>query len=146
MMVAPMMRYSVRVVAWRDAVEVLQAIRGRVFIEEQRVPPDLERDGSDDECLHVLAETDAGEPVGTGRLRSDGRIGRMAVLAEHRGHGAGAAILRALCEEARARGFRELELHAQTSARGFYERAGWTAHGLEYLEAGIPHVDMRKRV
>ena len=141
-----MTRYSVRVVTWQDAADVLQDIRRRVFIEEQRVPPDLERDGTDTQCVHVLAETDAGESIGTGRLRSDGRIGRMAVLAEHRGCGVGAAVLRALCDEARARGLRELELHAQISARGFYERAGWKAHGGEYLEAGIAHVDMRKHV
>ena len=38
----------------------------------------------------------------------------------------------------------EVELHAQVSARGFYERAGYAAVGEEYEEAGIAHVTMRR--
>lgn len=140
------MSFRVRVVSWRDSAEVLQAIRQRVFIEEQNVPPELEQDGLDSACLHVLAEDAGGRPIGTGRLRDDGRIGRMAVLPAQRGRGVGAAILKALTEAGRARGLRELELHAQTSARAFYERAGFCARGDEYLEAGIPHVDMSKQL
>jgi len=141
------MALRVRVVRWQGSAEVLQAIRCRVFIEEQNVPPELEQDGLDDDCLHVLAEDAEGRPIGTGRLRGDGGIAyiqRMAVLREQRGRGVGAAMLQALTDAARAQGVRELQLHAQISARAFYERAGWQAHGEVYLEAGIPHVDMRK--
>jgi predicted GNAT family N-acyltransferase len=37
---------------------------------------------------------------------------------------------------------REVELHAQVTARRFYERAGYVAVGDEYEEAGIRHVTM----
>ncbi|HKP61070.1 MAG TPA: GNAT family N-acetyltransferase [Polyangiales bacterium] len=140
------MSFRVRQVDWAEAGPTLMAIRRRVFVDEQHVPIELEQDGLDPECVHVLAEDQGGQPIGTGRLRGDGRIGRMAVLADQRGGGVGAVILRALTDAARARGLRELELHAQTSAQAFYEREGWQAHGEVYLEAGIPHVDMRKRL
>jgi predicted GNAT family N-acyltransferase len=61
-----------------------------------------------------------------------------------RGHGHGAAVLEELHRQAVRRGVTAIELHAQVSARGFYERAGYTAVGEEYEEAGIPHVTMRR--
>jgi predicted GNAT family N-acyltransferase len=134
----------VREVLWRDAEGSLSAIRTRVFVEEQRVPPELEHDGLDAECIHVVAEDLNGHPIGTGRLRPDGRVGRMAVLREHRGQGVGAMLLDALVAAARAHGLTVLELHAQTSAREFYERAGFRAFSDVFLEAGIPHVAMRR--
>src|SRR5512139_927614 len=93
--------FRVRLVDWRDAAPVLTHIRTAVFVVEQGVPADLEMDGRDGECAHALAESAAGDPVGTGRLMPDGRIGRMAVLAAWRGKGVGAAILDALMAEAK---------------------------------------------
>lgn len=138
--------FRVRRVDWREACAILARIRTTVFVGEQNVPPELEMDGRDGDCTHVLAETSAGEPVGTGRLMPDGRIGRMAVLAAWRGRGIGAAMLAALMDEARRQGFRETYLHAQTHARDFYARHGYVVEGDEYLEAGIPHVGMRARL
>jgi predicted GNAT family N-acyltransferase len=63
-----------------------------------------------------------------------------------RGRGHGTAVLAALHREAVRRGVTEVELHAQVRARGFYERAGYTAVGEEYEEAGITHVTMRRRL
>ncbi|GAA4144638.1 hypothetical protein GCM10022416_35620 [Actinomadura keratinilytica] len=37
-----------------------------------------------------------------------------------------------------------MELHAQTAVRAFYERLGYEAYGEEDIEAGIPHIWMRK--
>jgi len=123
------------------------AVRRAVFVEEQGVSPEIERDDLDGSADHVVVR-DHGEVVATGRLvvRADGTglIGRMAVLAGARGTGTGAAVLRALESRARERGRRAVELHSQSQARGFYERAGYTAYGAEYVEAGIPHICMRK--
>ncbi|MGD9954034.1 MAG: GNAT family N-acetyltransferase [Burkholderiales bacterium] len=137
--------FRVRLVDWREASSVLAGIRTAVFVVEQKVPADLEMDGRDADCAHALAESAAGEPVGTGRLMPDGRIGRMAVLAAWRGRGVGAAILDALVAEAKRRGLRETYLHAQSHAKDFYARHGFVVEGEEYLEAGIPHVGMRAR-
>jgi predicted GNAT family N-acyltransferase len=138
--------FRVRLVEWRDAAETLARLRTAVFVVEQNVPADLEMDGRDGGCVHALAETIAGEPIGTGRLMPDGRIGRMAVLAGWRGKGVGAAILEALMAEAKRRGFRETYLHAQSHAKDFYARHGYAVEGDEYLEAGIPHIGMRAKL
>jgi predicted GNAT family N-acyltransferase len=138
--------FTVTLVDWRDAAarERLVRVRTEVFVREQSVPRELELDGRDAECAHVLAGDAAGAPIGAGRLLPDGQIGRMAVLAAWRGAGVGAALLAALVAEARRRGHREAHLHAQRHARGFYERHGFRVEGAEYEEAGIPHVDMRR--
>jgi predicted GNAT family N-acyltransferase len=132
-----------------DWPEVL-AVRTRVFVEEQGVPPEVERDAADATAVHAVSrglDGDlAGRVVATGRLlERDGRgvIGRMAVDAAVRGRGHGAAVLEELHRQAASRGLTEVELHAQVSARGFYERAGYTVVGGEYEEAGIVHVTMR---
>jgi predicted GNAT family N-acyltransferase len=124
------------------------ALRTRVFVDEQGVPPEIEQDAADATAVHGVARDAAGVLVATGRLllRDDGTaaIGRMATDASARGRGYGAAVLRVLQDEARRRGAREVELHAQVTARAFYERAGYRAVGEEYVEAGIRHVTMRR--
>jgi predicted GNAT family N-acyltransferase len=122
-------------------------LRTRVFVEEQGVPAEIEQDAHDATAVHALAEDDEGRLVATGRLLvRDGRavIGRMAVDAAARGRGYGAAVLAELHRQAVALGLTEVELHAQLPARGFYERAGYTAVGGVYQEAGIAHVTMRR--
>lgn len=137
--------FTVRTVAWSEAGERLNAVRREVFIEEQQVPEDLERDGLDPACVHALAEDEAGNPIGTGRLLPDGHIGRMAVLKPWRGRSVGAALLLHLLQCARERGMTNVVLNAQISAVGFYERYGFTAEGETFTDAGIPHVRMVRR-
>ncbi len=128
------------------------ALRHDVFVLGQDVPADLERDEHDQNCEHVVAYHD-GTLVGTGRLLTPGQlgsedgvagVGRMAVAQAARGSGTGSAVLAALEARARERGFAAVELHAQQHALGFYERAGYTAFGVPYDEAGIAHLSMRK--
>jgi predicted GNAT family N-acyltransferase len=131
-----------------DRAEIA-ALRTRVFVEEQGVPPEIEQDAADDDAVHVLSRDDSGALVATGRLLVRGTtagIGRMAADASVRGRGHGAAVLTELHRQAILRGVTEIELHAQVSARGFYERAGYTAVGEEYEEAGITHVTMVRRL
>ena len=125
------------------------ALRTRVFVEEQGVPPEIEQDAADETAVHVLSRDATGRVVATGRLLVDGSrgsIGRMAADATVRGRGHGAAVLAELHRQAALRGVTGIELHAQVTARGFYERAGYTAVGEEYEEAGIAHVTMRLRL
>ncbi len=138
--------FRVRLVDWREASPVLTRIRTTVFVGEQNVPPEIEIDGRDPGCVHVLAVDGAGDAIGTGRLMPDGRIGRMAVLSAWRGKGVGAAMLALLMAEAKRRGFAEVYLHSQVHAKDFYARHGFVVEGEEYLEAGIPHVGMRSRL
>jgi predicted GNAT family N-acyltransferase len=128
---------------WGKVKGEAQRIRFAVFVEEQGVPAELEMDENDAICVHALAYID-GRPIGTGRLLPDGHIGRMAVLKEWRGRGAGRALLRALMEAARLRGDKTVLLSAQTHALGFYRAEGFGPEGDEYEEAGIAHQAMRR--
>lgn len=113
-------------------------------MREQGVPIELEWDNQDPRCDHALAYAKDGRAVGTGRLLPDGHIGRMAVLKEWRGKGAGALLLQALVEHARHRGHAGVRLNAQTYVAGFYRRYGFEVSGSEFMEAGIPHVPMQR--
>ena len=140
-----MPEYRVRVAEWAEDREVIRRIRREVFILEQSVPPEIEWDGRDEACVHVLAETPNRDAIGTARLHPSGKIGRMAVLRPWRGSGIGSALLARLMELAQHRGIEEVFLHAQSHVLRFYEQAGFTAAGEEFMEAGIPHRLMRRQ-
>jgi len=134
--------FTVRILAWRDAQPLARPVREKVFVDEQKVPLALEWDEWDEPSDHALAFDRAGSPIGTARLLPDGRIGRMAVLKEWRLQGVGAALLGAVLDRARDRRIERSVLRAQTHAAGFYRRFGFIERGEEFLEAGIPHVEM----
>ena len=122
------------------------AIRDAVFIQEQGIPAALEHDAADATAVHAVAYNRLGRALGTGRLLTTepgvAKIGRMAVLASVRGAGVGRPLLDALVNAARDRGDREVLLHAQASAVGFYLRAGFAPRGPAFEEAGIEHQEM----
>ena len=129
---------------WPEHEPSIRAIRHQVFVLEQQVPPELEWDGSDAFCRHILVENHAHRPIATGRLDPRGKIGRMAVLEEARGSGAGSLVLRALLEWAGELSHASCYLHAQTHALPFYHRHGFEEEGLLFYEAGIPHLKMSR--
>lgn len=130
---------------WEEARAHASPIRFTVFCEEQGVPRDIELDEHDAVSVHAVA-FDQGKPVGTGRLLPDGHIGRMAVLKDWRNRGIGGLILNALMERARQRGDPQAILSAQVGAAHFYEAHGFIRQGAEYMEAGIRHQEMRRRL
>ena len=132
----------VEIADWQRDARVLGTIREAVFVDEQRVPMELEWDGLDLECTHVIAYAEQGQPVATGRLLADGHIGRLAVLKPWRGQGIGSQVLCALVNIARSRGIVTCALNAQTHAIAFYERYGFVAEGDEFDDAGIAHRHM----
>ena len=127
---------------WGTDRPSLERIRREVFIEEQAVPEADEWDRDDMISVHALATLNR-EPVGTGRLNPDGKIGRIAVIAGLRGRGIGTLILRQLLHEAYHRGIREPYLHSQLQAVPFYEKLGFRTEGEVFDEAGIPHLRMK---
>lgn len=136
-------QHAIRYGDWDTLRTDAKTIRLEVFVEEQKVPAELEMDDMDAVCLHAVAYDAAGVPVGTGRLLPDGHIGRMAVRKQARGSGIGGALLQGLMAQARARGDRAVVLSAQTHAAPFYLRHGFAISGEEFFEAGIAHVEMR---
>lgn len=137
---------EVREVDWHSAKEQLSAIRTKVFIEEQHVPPALEWDGLDQEARHLLAHDMTSKAVGCARVLSDGSIGRMAVLADWRQQGVGSALLQSAIGLCKKNAWLDISLSAQTHAIAFYEKAGFAVCSEEYLDAGIPHRDMRLKL
>jgi predicted GNAT family N-acyltransferase len=135
--------FSVRLADWAADEDAIRRVRTEVFVEEQAVPADEEWDGLDADCVHVVAESAPGEVIGTGRLLSSGKVGRMAVLPAWRGRGVGAAMLRRLLREATRQGLDAVYLHAQVAVVGFYARFSFVTEGDEFEEAGIPHRLMR---
>ncbi len=123
-------------------------IRTAVFVEEQRVPVELERDEFDAIATHVLLKI-GGEPAGTGRIfpdpqeRATIRLGRVAVLKAFRGRGLGNLIVTELLRQAQSKaGCRQVLIHAQKQVEDWYAAMGFVAFGAEFVEAGIVHREM----
>lgn len=132
--------------SWAELGADARRIRTEVFVQEQRIPVELEWDEADADAVHAVAYNRLGQAVATGRLlpASEGvaKIGRMAVHQALRGCGVGEQVLRALATQAQQRGDRAIELHAQRTASAFYGRLGFRPQGEPYEEAGIPHITM----
>jgi predicted GNAT family N-acyltransferase len=134
----------------RDEQELAAALalRIEVFCGEQGVTFDGDRDGLDDEALHLVAIDDDGDVIGTCRLLIEpggtARFARLCVRRSARGTGVGAALLAAAEREARAAGARRIGMHAQTGALSLYLRAGFRPYGERFDEEGIEHVGMEK--
>ena len=132
----------------RDEAEVAAALalREEVFCGEQGVSLAEERDGRDEEALHLVV-VDDGVVVGTCRLLVEGttvKLGRMAVSRTRRGLGLARALITEAEARARALGAERMELAAQLNAQALYDRAGYDSYGDVFLDAGIEHVMMGK--
>ena len=137
---------SVKVGNWTELGQDAARVRTEVFVQEQRIPAEMEWDEADRSALHAVAYNRLGQPLATGRLLQHApgvaRIGRMAVDRAVRGSQLGLRVLQALMNSARERGDHEVLLHAQRSAEGFYARAGYAVRGDPFDEVGIAHVEM----
>jgi predicted GNAT family N-acyltransferase len=131
-----------------DELAAALALRSRVFCGEQGVSFEADQDGRDDEATHIVAVEDE-VVIGTCRLLFRGnmaRLGRLAVERERRGDGVAAAILREADRVAVEAGAESIALHAQTYALALYENAGYAEYGPPFVEEGIEHVAMEKRL
>ena len=132
-------------------LERCMAIRDNVFVGEQNVPPELERDGRDDDCLHYLVTMD-GEIIGTARVMvMDDRFKfqRVAVLPSARGAGVGGKLMDFMMADLAQRadaGEKHFFLSSQVDAVPFYERLGFDSCSDIYIDAGIEHRDMKRRI
>lgn len=136
---------DIHIADWNSEKNILAKIRRRVFIEEQNVPEDMEWDEHDSSSTHFLATLD-NKVIATARLKTDGQIGRMAVLAEYRNKGIGSKLLQFVLLTAKQQKLKNIYLHAQISAISFYEKHGFTACGHVFYEANIPHREMSKEI
>lgn len=141
---------EVTVGSWQQLGDQARVLRAEVFVSEQGIPAELEWDDADNDAVHAVARNRLGHSLATGRLTRHapgvGRIGRMAVARSMRGSGIGRTVLEALIAAARERGDTEVVLHAQMGAATFYSRAGFTARGEPFDEAGIAHLTMARAI
>jgi predicted GNAT family N-acyltransferase len=135
---------------WDEVGAEAAPLRHAVFVEEQGVPTEIERDAQDLSARHVVARNRLGQAVGAGRLVAldarTGKIGRMAVLPTVRGAEVGRVMLTALVDDARRSGLHHLVLHAQSPVVGFYQRQGFEICSEPFDEAGIEHLKMQRSV
>ena len=134
--------------SWDNPVErdAMIGLRREVFVVEQEVPIELELDGADSECRHLLAFDSEGRPIGTARMEADGHIGRIAVVKSSRRRSVGSQLVEALVESARKAGLASVDLDSQVHALGFYQKLGFEPRGDVFMEAGIPHQAMLRRL
>jgi ElaA protein len=140
--------YEVRRVEGQTEMDAALELRHEVFCVEQRVPVHEELDGRDGDAVHLVAVSD-GELLGTCRVLLIGptaQFSRLAVRSDARRRGIATALLEAADDETRAGGGRRLVLHAQTYARALYDAAGYVPRGRVFMEAGIEHIAMEKRL
>lgn len=136
--------FSVSEAKFEEREAEIRVVRTAVFSEEQGIDPEIDFDGSDPQCLQVIARSATGSTVGTARMSGDGRIGRMAVLQAHRGQGIGRAMLEKLLKAAARRGLKQVYLNSQVQAVGFYRALGFEKTGAPFMEAGIEHIRMQR--
>ena len=143
------MQANIKIADHQKEVDVCMQLRRVVFIDEQGVSEEEEIDGEDEFCTHVLANIGE-EPVGAARLHlSDdyAKIQRVCVSKSHRGKNIGAEIIRFMIQHIRhTTDAKSIRLGAQIHACEFYRRLGFGVIGSEYLDAGIPHVDMTLQI
>ena len=140
--------YSIKTGSWAEMGSDAAQVRTEVFVHEQKIPLELEWDEADQTALHAVAYNGLGQAIGTARLldtnSKTAKVGRMAVKRVLRGSNIGRDLLSVLIDSAVQVGKQELMLHAQTSAQGFYLRAGFVVRGELFDEVNIPHIEMFK--
>lgn len=136
--------FQIEIVRWMDQEKLLHMIREKVFIEEQKVVPELEWDGMDQEAIHFLVFKDE-KAIGCARafvIEYRMQLGRMAVLKEYRGQGIGTALIEKALTTAKLNQLSAIYISAQYHAIDFYKKFGFEVASDIYLDAEIPHRDM----
>ena len=138
-------KLKIEIVKWIDEYALLTIIREKVFIEEQKVTSQLEWDGMDKDAIHFLAFKDK-KAVGCARafvMQNRMQLGRMAVLREYRGEGIGSALIETAITLAKLNQLSGIYIRAQCHAIDFYKKFGFEVTSDMYLDAEIPHRDMK---
>lgn len=123
-------------------LEIVFAIRRKVFVEEQNCPPELEWE-FEDESTHFLGTVNS-VPAGAARWRKTEKgfkLERFAVLREFRGYGMGKALVQTVLSQL-PKDADYIYLNAQLTAIGLYEKFGFVKEGDQFEEAGIQHFKM----
>ncbi len=136
----------------RDEFFDIARVRTEVFFLEQRIDePELDERDRDSSTEHWWIADDRGvasylrvivddEPQ-PGNEDARTLIGRVVTRADRRGEGLSRTLISRVLE---VHGHEPIVLHSQSYVQPLYAAVGFEAYGDEYLEAGIPHVSMRR--
>lgn len=134
---------SIKSTIYKDAL----AIRYKVFVDEQKVPADLEIDEFEDSSLHLVLYVE-NEPIATARIyklaNNTYKVQRVAVLKNYRTSGVGTILMKEIEKKAKIHNAKKLTLGSQNTAIPFYEKLGYQVSSEEFMDAGIPHHSMIK--
>ncbi|QIR40751.1 GNAT family N-acetyltransferase [Tolypothrix sp. PCC 7910] len=139
----------IKIVESPEEFAAIKAIRIAVFQEEQGVEAALEFDGKDEICDHLIAYLNQ-EAVGTTRIRyldeQTAKIERLAVLSHARGNGIGKKIMEKAINVIASKNIPEVVINSQEYVKALYRKMGFIEEGEIFIEAGIPHIKMRRKL
>ncbi|MCT8090373.1 GNAT family N-acetyltransferase [Acinetobacter kookii] len=136
-----MTELKIRSGSWDELQNDAKLIREQVFIQEQHIPVEEEWDAQDAVALHFVVY-DQAQPIATARLLQNHSLGRVAVLKAYRGQGIGKLLMLEMIQQAKHEQRKFLKLSSQVHAMQFYAGLGFMVQGEQYLDCGIPHIDM----
>ena len=134
--------FTIRAGRWDELQNDAKLIREQVFIQEQQIAVEDEWDAEDAVSVHFVVY-DQDQPIATARLLQNNSVGRVAVLKSHRGVGIGKLLMQQIIQQAKHEQRKFLKLSSQVYAMQFYTGLGFKVEGEQYLDCGIPHIDMR---
>ena len=137
-----MSQFIIRSGSWDVLEHDARNIRESVFIQEQQISSEDEWDDQDPIAVHFVID-DQEQSIATARLLQNNSIGRVAVLKQYRGQGIGRLLMLEIIQSAKNEHREFLKLSSQVHAISFYASLGFNVEGNEYLDCGIPHIDMR---
>jgi ElaA protein len=132
-----------------DELHDILRLRLEVFVVEQTcIYQDL--DGKDKDSIHMVWRDNDQRMIGTCRVLPPGlsypelSIGRIVTSPSVRGKGLGHQLMREVLAYIQANyvGSTSIRISAQSHLEGFYQSHGFVTTGKEYLEDGIPHMEM----
>lgn len=134
--------YNIRTIKGPEELEKLLEIRKKVFVDEQGVPEEREKDEFEHTATHfAVLDKDI---IGGARVRilkKRAKLERIVITPEYQGKGVGKQLVAHLIDYSNDQKVKEVYLHGQTRIRGFYERMGFTARGAPFEDGGIEHLD-----
>lgn len=138
--------YKVKIALGIENTTIAKDIRVSVFVCEQGFSDEF--DDIDETAWHIEVWNND-QPIAVGRMYQTDRlgiftIGRIAVIKEWRQKNIGKTVMNALQNHAKHLGANAIELSAQWSAVGFYEKLGYIQVGDVYMDQFCPHIKMIK--
>jgi predicted GNAT family N-acyltransferase len=137
---------SIKIVENEFELKKCFIIREEVFVNEQKVPVELELDEKDKGSIHFLA-LNGDNAIGTLRINNVddfAKIERVAILKAYRGYGIGNLLLKEAINYITSKGYKKIKLSAQVYCVPFYSKLGFETKGEIYFDVSIEHIDMIK--